>query len=272
MKSEGEAERLRNKLEDKGLSKEERAKAQEKLNQLKSNQMSKEDRDKLKNQMKDIREKVERLSRSKEEKEKALRDQAKKGDIDKDRLQNELERLDRDGGHLTEKDIENLKDLADKMDKAEQSLQEGNDADAAQQLEDAANQLGQLDRDGELQELAEKLEDAEGCKGAMCQSLDGNQPVPASGRRSESKDAVTNSVDQRERINMDKGKLSVIDTVPGQGFKGPKKPAELTEEIRKASQEAPEAIDRQRLPRSAGDMARGYFDKLRGEQEKKEKR
>ena len=42
-------------------------------------------------------------------------------------------------------------------------------------------------------------------------------------------------------------------------------------EIRRASQEAPEAIDRQRLPRSAGDMARGYFDKLRGDRDKKEK-
>jgi hypothetical protein len=38
----------------------------------------------------------------------------------------------------------------------------------------------------------------------------------------------------------------------------------MREEIRQASQEAPEAIDRQRLPRSASDMARGYFEKLRG--------
>jgi hypothetical protein len=121
-----------------------------------------------------------------------------------------------------------------------------------------------------MQELAEKLEDCEGCKGAACQALDG-QPVPASGRRPESKSTVTNAVDKRERLKMDKGKLSVIDTVPGEGFKGPKAPAELTEEIRRASQEAPEAIDRQRLPRSASDMARGYFDKLRGDREKKDK-
>ena len=100
--------------------------------------------------------------------------------------------------------------------------------------------------------------------------LDG-KPVPAAGRRRESKDTVTNSVEKRERVNMDKGKLLIIDTVPGEGFKGPRKPAELTEEIRRATQEAPEAIDRQRLPRSAGDMARGYFDRLRGEQEKKAK-
>jgi hypothetical protein len=43
----------------------------------------------------------------------------------------------------------------------------------------------------------------------------------------------------------------------------------LTEEIRRAALEAPEAIDRQRLPRSASDMARGYFEKLRGPDKKK---
>jgi hypothetical protein len=98
--------------------------------------------------------------------------------------------------------------------------------------------------------------------------LDG-RPTPGAGRRRESTDTVTNSVEKRERVNMDKGKLRVLDTVPGEGFKGPRKPAELTEEIRRASQEAPEAIDRQRLPRAAGDMAKGYFEKLRNERDKK---
>jgi hypothetical protein len=71
---------------------------------------------------------------------------------------------------------------------------------------------------------------------------------------------------------MDKGRLQVIDHVPGDGFKGPRKPAEMTEEIRRASQEEPEAIDRQRLPRSASDMARGYFEKLRGPERDGKKR
>ena len=42
----------------------------------------------------------------------------------------------------------------------------------------------------------------------------------------------------------------------------------MTEDIRRAAQEAPEAIDRQRLPKSAGDMAKGFFDKLRGPEKK----
>jgi hypothetical protein len=270
LKAEAEAERLRKKLEDKALSKEERAKTEQRLNQVKSKGMSQEDRDKLANQMKEIKEKMRRLARSKQDKKDAVRDQARKGEIGKEQMQHELDRLERDAGQLTDKDLEEIRSAADKFDEAEKSLQDG-DADAAAKLMDeAANEMAQLDREGELRELAEKLEDCEGCKGAMCQGLDG-KPVPAAGRRPESKDAVTNSVEQRERLKMDKGKLSVVDTAPGEGFKGPRRPEELTEEIRRASQEAPEAIDRQRLPRSAGDMARGYFDRLRGDREKKDK-
>jgi hypothetical protein len=270
LKADKEVERLQKKLDDKNLSKEERAKTEKQMNQAKARQMSKEDKENLAKQMKDLKDKVQRLSRSKEEKEKSLRDQASKGQMDKDQLQRELDQLERDAGRLTDKDLENLQDMANKMDQAEKSLENGDSEAAANLLEDAANQLSDLDREAEMQELAEKLEDCEGCKGAAGEVLDG-QPVPASGRRPESKSTVTNSVEKRERLKMDKGKLSVIDTVPGEGFKGPKAPAELTEEIRRASQEAPEAIDRQRLPRSASDMARGYFDKLRGDREKKDK-
>jgi hypothetical protein len=270
LKSEEEADRIRKKLEDKGLSKEERAKAEQRLDKLKSQQMSKSDKERLGQQMKDIKDKLQRLSRNKEEKEQELRDKAEKGELDKDQLQRELDRLDRDSSQLSEKDLEKLKDMAEKLGKCEQCLKDGQDGEASQLLEEAGSEMGQLDRDGELQELAEKLKECEECKGAMCEALDG-KPVPAAGRRPESKQTVTNSVDKRERAKMGKGQLSVIDTVPGQGFKGPRKPAELRDEIQQASQEAPEAIDRQRLPRSASDMARGYFEKMRGEREKKEK-
>ncbi len=63
---------------------------------------------------------------------------------------------------------------------------------------------------------------------------------------------------------MDASSVRVVDHVPGQGMKSPKSKEELREDIKRASQDAPEAIDRMRLPKSAGDMTRGYFDKLRG--------
>jgi hypothetical protein len=65
--------------------------------------------------------------------------------------------------------------------------------------------------------------------------------------------------------------VRLVDHVPGQGMKSPKSQEELREDIKRASQEAPEAIDRMRLPKSAGDMTRGYFDKLRGSDKKTDK-
>jgi hypothetical protein len=107
------------------------------------------------------------------------------------------------------------------------------------------------------------LQQLRAARQAVCQALDG-KPVPASGKRPEAKDGETASREEWAHSPMDKGRLQVIDRVPGDGFKGPRKPAEMTEAIRRATQEEPEAIDRQRLPRSASDMARGYFEKLRG--------
>src|SRR6185437_2298479 len=122
----------------------------------------------------------------------------------------------------------------------------------------------------ECKELQEQLKQLQGARQAMCQALDG-KPVPGAGKRPEAKDGQTTSKEEWAHSRMDKGRLQVLDPVPGDGFKGPRKPAEMMEDIRRASQEEPEAIDRQRLPRSASDMARGYFEKLRGPDRKDQK-
>jgi hypothetical protein len=56
----------------------------------------------------------------------------------------------------------------------------------------------------------------------------------------------------------------VVGQAPGGGFKGPRKPSEMRGEIRQAAQEAPAALERQRLTSSEKKMARGYFERLRG--------
>ena len=96
---------------------------------------------------------------------------------------------------------------------------------------------------------------------------------PGAGRRPESKDK--GDTDTQEKLvpgEWDKGKLEVVGHVPVGGFKGPRKPSEMAEEIRQAAQEAPAAIDRQRLPPSARKMARGYFEKVRGPDKKDAKK
>ena len=53
---------------------------------------------------------------------------------------------------------------------------------------------------------------------------------------------------------------------PGQAFK--KKPGvEMVGDIKQAAQEAPDAIEVQRIPKAARDMAKGYFKNLGGQQE-----
>jgi hypothetical protein len=48
---------------------------------------------------------------------------------------------------------------------------------------------------------------------------------------------------------------------PGQSFRK-KTTAEIAGEVKQASQEAPEAIEQQRIPKAARDMAKGYFRNL----------
>jgi hypothetical protein len=142
-------------------------------------------------------------------------------------------------------------------------MKEGKEGEAAKKLAEAAEMLAKLDPNGECQELQQQLQQLQQARKAMCQALDG-KPVPGAGKRPESPDGKTGSKEEWAHSQMDKGRLQVIDHVDGDGFKGPRKPVEMTEEIRRAAQEEPEALDRQRLPRSASDMARGYFEKLRG--------
>jgi hypothetical protein len=142
-------------------------------------------------------------------------------------------------------------------------MKDGKEGEAAKKLAEATKMLAQLDPNGECQELQQQLQQLQQARRAMCQALDG-KPVPGAGRRPETPDGKTGSKEEWARSQVDKGRLQVIDHVEGDGFKGPRKPAEMAEEIRRAAQEEPEALDRQRLPRSASEMARGYFEKLRG--------
>jgi hypothetical protein len=149
--------------------------------------------------------------------------------------------------------------------------------------------MDKLDGDQERQDLAKELKDLKDTKQAMAQALDdaqkgnggqqpgdgqanndpqkgpgSNQGNPASGARPEGQDQETKHKDEHSPSQIDdKGKITVVGKAPGEGFKGPKKPAEMTEEIRRAAQEGAEATDRERLPKSAADMTRGFFEKMR---------
>lgn len=267
MKEQEEIEKLRKKAQDDKLNEEERKEAKEQLDRAKDKALSREQKEQLERQLKDLKEDLQRLSRNKDEEAQRLREQAARGELDKEQLQRELDQLEKNAAKLDQETLDQLKELAQQLGECEKCMKEGKDGEAGQKLKEAAAKLGKLDPDGEAAQLAGQLEQLQAARRTLCRALDqpGNDnPAQASGRRPESKEGETAAKEERARSRLDKGRLQVIDHVPGDGFKGPRRPAEMREEIRKASQEAPEAIDRQRLPRSASDMARGYFEKLRG--------
>jgi hypothetical protein len=288
-KAKEEVERLKKKTKDENLSKEEREQAQkdlereqERLEQAQKDQLSQEQKEQLEEQLQNEQDKLQRLTRSKEEKEQELRDKAEKGEIDQEQLDRELEQLEKNSelAQLTEEEKQELKELAQKLGECQKCMKEGNDKEAGEKLAEAAKLLKKLDKD-EQKDIQQKLRELQEVKKALTQCLDGkgngradsgpNKGGIGAGRRPLAKDGETDKEEIQARSREDKGQINVIDHVPGQGFKGPRKPAEMTEDIRRASQDAPEAIDRQRLPRSASDMARGFFEKMRGPEKSPEK-
>jgi hypothetical protein len=266
------ADKLKKKLEDPNLSKEEREKTQQQLDKLKDQGLTKEQKDQLKDQLGDMKDKLERLARKQEEEKQELKDKKDKGEIDDEQLKKEMDQLEK--GKLSDKDLQDLKDLANKLGECQECMKKGKDGEAGKKLEELADELDRLDKDadGECKALKKKLQELQEAKKAVCEgtgNCEGDKDWAkgggrATGQRPLGPDDTTGSEVKRERSQMDIKGVRVVDHVPGQGMKSPKSQEELREDIKRASQDAPEAIDRMRLPKSAGDMTKGYFDKLRG--------
>ena len=262
LQADEEVARLRKKMKDEKLTEEQKQEMRDQLEKLKDQELTREQKEQMEQQLQDMKDKLQRLTRSDEAKER-LRELQRQGAINQEELERELDQIDKNMAKLDKETRQQLQELADKLGECQKCMKEGKEGEAAKKMAEAAEKLAKLDPNGECKELQQQLQQLQQARKAMCQALDG-KPVPAAGKRPESPDGKTSAKEERAHSRMDKGRLQVIDQVAGDGFKGPRKPAEMTEEIRRASQEEPEALDRQRLPRSASDMARGYFEKLRG--------
>jgi hypothetical protein len=87
------------------------------------------------------------------------------------------------------------------------------------------------------------------------------------GRRPLGKEHQTRKFDAKAKVEFDpKGKKFFDGYAPGQNFRK-KGGADLAGEVRQAAQEAPEAIEQQRIPKAAREIAKGYFRQLGGQQE-----
>jgi hypothetical protein len=267
-KAKDEMDRLSKKLKDKD----------EKLNE--------EEKDELHKQLKDVEDKLERLSRQQEEEEEQrLKELSRKGEIDPDQLDREIEQLKKNSDKLDREDKQDLQNAADELKKAEECMKEGNDEEAAEHMAKAAQKMDKLEGGEERKQMVERIQRVRQIKKTMAKGMQNqnnddknkNQNGPGgvgrgSGRRPEAKDGETGSVDEKADSEFDKkGQKNVVGYAPSSKKFPKKSSAEVAGEIKQASQEAPEAIERMRIPKQASDMTKGYFEKLGNQKDDKAK-
>jgi len=280
-KTKGPAEDLQKAMKEGDLNKakEEIEKLAKKLDENKLNDQEKEQ---LQKQIEDVKEKITRLADLEKEEQK-LEELARKDGAEGEEAKRQLDQFRKNKAKMEESQKE-LQDLADELQQCQQCLKQGKSGQAGQRLRQAAEKLEKMAGEGEMEELEEQLNRLQGARKALCKGCEngksengentdqdsppGDNPVQAAGRRPESPDGPTGKIDARSRAEMTKGELRIEGFEKGFNLRRPKKSSELVGEIKQASQEAPEAIDRMRIPKAVGDISKGYFENLRRDAEK----
>jgi len=259
-------------------------KAQEEVDRLKKKakekKLDEKDQEKLKEQLKNMEDKVDRLQREQQEKKQKLKDlveKAKKEGRDADSLERELQKMEQEQQMTKE-----MQDLAKSMKAARQALEQKDFDGLADQLDNVSKELGGIGEElQDLEDVQEHLQNLKQMKKQGCKECEGEKKDKgaggekdnatgyaegASGKRPENKDAKTKEGDEkRVRGFFDaKGRKTYGGATNGPAFKKATK-EELAGEIQQAVQEAPEAVEVQRLPKGAKDMVKEYFEKLGGQ-------
>jgi chromosome segregation ATPase len=284
---DGPADKMRD-----ALAKGDLEKAQEEMDKLakkiKEDKLTDEERKELQKQLDEMKKRADEASqkqKDRDQEEKALENkiqEAKKQGKDAKELERQLQQLQQQ-----KQSMKDLQDLAQKMENCKQCMEKGDMQGAAEQLQKAADALKNMGlTDKDLQDLQDQLQKAKDacCKGNRAGDMDGeqNQPsqgfaqgkskgqnTPANGPRPQGKDGKTGSFDARQKVDFDpKGKKIFEGLTPGQNFRAKSGP-EIASDVQQAAQEAPEAVERQNIPKAARDMAKGYFRNLGGQYDKK---
>jgi hypothetical protein len=262
------------------LAKRDLKKAQEDVDELrkkaKDKKIDEKESEKLDRQLDKMKKELERLAKN-EEQEQKLKDRiekAKKEGKDAESLERELEKMKQEN----KASAEAMEDLAKQLQKARNALQKGDMEELAQELEKVAGEMQKIE--GELKDLEdaqEYLQRLKEAKEAACKACQGDGDPEkrgekdfaqgrgiASGKRDENKDAKTASQDEKIRGLFDpRGKKVYGGSTKGQAFTK-KTTLEMGKQIQEAVQEAPQAVDAQRLPRDARDTVKEYFESLGG--------
>lgn len=255
-------------------------KAKDEVDELKKKAKDKKldgkEAEKLDKQLEKMKNELERIAKN-EEQEKKLKDKiekAKREGKDAESLERELEKMKQENRESREA----MEDLAKQLQKARNALQKGDLDELAQELEKVAGEMQKIENElQDLDDAQEYLQRLKEAKEAACKACQGEGDPEkqghkdfgqgrgiASGKRDINRDAKTASEDERIRGLFDpRGKKVYGGSTTGQAF-SKKTTLEMGRQIQEAVQEAPQAVDAQRLPRDARDTVKEYFESLGG--------
>ena len=258
-KAEGAIDELKKKIKDQKLDAEEQKKLDRQLGQMKKE--------------------LEQLNKENEKKEEKLKEMIKKAkqeNRDAEALERELQKLKDE----MKENAEQGDRMAERMQKMQNALKKGD-------LDELASELDKMGQDlkvteNELQDLEDAQEYLQKLRDEMkkaCKACEGDCDKPghkdfangkgvASGERDIDRGEKTTSSEERVRGHFNPlGRKSFGGTTRGPAFTK-QSDAQFGKEIQQAVQEAPQAVETQRLPRDAQQSVREYFEKL-GETGKK---
>lgn len=222
------------------------------------------DKDELAKQKKDAQQQGQQAAQE----EKDAEQQRQQAEQERGELDRESEQLKKDGEQISKQDLADLKKAAEQLGEAKKAMEEGKDGEAAKKLAEAGQQMDKLGRDGQQKALAQKLAQMQQARQALARTLSKDGGIGAGRRPLAKDDGGTGADEHTAKGQWDKGKVQGAGFGPMGGHKGPLKPSALKEEIRQNAQEQAAAVDRQRLPASRRNLAKGYFEQPRDEKKK----
>jgi len=272
---EGPAKDLKNALAEGKLDK-----AREEIERLSKriakNELTEKEKKQLANQLEKLKDKLDNLAKQKDKEQ-----QLKQANLDPETLQREMKALQKENQKLGD-----LQDLAKQLGQCQKCLKEGDMNGAMDNLAKAGDKMKSMEgEDKDLDDLRDQLKRLQDAKDSCCEGqgdklgdpvasnleTDSNNAAQGEGQRPLGKKAPYKSFEAKSKAEFDpKGKKIFDGYAPGQSFKK-KSGAELVGDIKQATQEAPEAIEQQRIPKAAQEMAKGYFQKMREQTEKEQK-
>src|SRR5262249_38764147 len=225
-----------------------------------------EEKEELAKQMENLKDKLKDLAEQKEE-ENRLDELHKKGQLSDEALAKAKEDLKK-----KKEELKDLDEMANELQESKEFMGKGENKKAGSAMKKAAGKMRQMQNDGkEVEDLEDKLKSVKEAQKALGQAMGQTASRFPGARRSETKDAQYKARNQQQRVDFDStGRKEIEDFVPGKSFKK-KASAEMAGDVKQASQEAPEAVERQRIPQAGKEMTKGFYEALREQADKEQK-